>query len=346
MRTGIIVLTCLSLTAAAGAQRLAGPTNPKAQKTFANAQDWAKGEQFAPALDAFRKADKQDGGHCSLCEAKVVEMGLEGGDFKSAEAAANVLIAEANTPPMVAYGHMEMGFVHYRQGLLEKKSDLLVQADREFKASTAAYLLDPEVYYYDGLALAWLHQDSAAKEQFEAYLKTAAPTDVDRTRAQRFIEQPALARANMAPAFSVTTLDGQHVSLDDLKGKVVLIDFWSTENQTCIDALPHIRDLAHEFAGQPLVIISISTDKDSDDAKWKQFVARYHMTWLQVRDGSGEIAKLFGVTKIPHTFAIDADGVLEQEDVGDVELSRKLKQLCARAEQKQETPKEASKAAE
>ncbi len=273
-------------------------------------------------------------------------MGIEGGDFKSADAAAHVLIAEATTPPMVAYAHMELGFVDYHQALTEKKTGLLAEADREFQASMAAYLIDPEVHFYDGLALARMHQDTAAKVQFEAYLKTAPAADVDRTRAQRFIQQPDLARARMAPAFSMTTLDGRHVSLDGLAGKVVLIDFWATWCVPCINALPQIRELAHQFAGQPLVLISISIDKDRDDAKWKQFVAKNHMTWLQVRDGSGDIAKLFGVTAIPHTFTIDANGVLADQEVGDSELGHTIKKLCARAEQMQESPQGANKAAE
>lgn len=346
MRTGIILLGCLCVTAAAGAQRLSGPTNPKAQKTFAGAQEWAKAHDYAQALDAFRKADKQDGGHCTLCAAKVVELGIENGDFKSADAAAHELLAEATTPPFVAYAHMELGFVEYHQGLLEKKNDLLAQADRDFQASLAAFLIDPEVHFYDGLTLARLHQDSAAIAQFEAYLRTAPPSDVDRTRAQRFIQQPELARSRMAPAFSFTTLDGQHISLDGLAGKVVLIDFWATWCVPCINALPQIRELAHQFAGQPLVIVSISIDKDSDDARWRQFIAKNGMTWLQVRDGSGDIAKLFGVTQIPHTFTIDANGILEDQVVGDSELGHTIRKLCARAEQMQESPQGTRKAAE
>ena len=50
----------------------------------------------------------------------------------------------------------------------------------------------------------------------------------ERQRALRFIEDPELARARLAPPFKVTTVDGRRISLDDLTGKVVLIDFWAT----------------------------------------------------------------------------------------------------------------------
>ncbi len=57
------------------------------------------------------------------------------------------------------------------------------------------------------------------------------------------------------------------------------------------------------------------------------------MTWLQYRDGSfdGNVAKIYGVTAIPATFTIDADGVLEDQHVGDANIEGKLKKLIARA---------------
>jgi len=140
-----------------------------------------------------------------------------------------------------------------------------------------------------------------------------------------------LARARMVPPFSITTLDGQHISMDGLAGKVVLIDFWATWCGPCREALPNIRRIAHKFEGQPLVVISVSLDKD--EAKWKDFVARNGMTWFQYRDGSfdGAMAKQFGVTAIPATFTIDADGVLEDQHVGDADIEGRIKKLVARA---------------
>jgi hypothetical protein len=80
-----------------------------------------------------------------------------------------------------------------------------------------------------------------------------------------------------------------------------------------------------------LVILSISLD--SDEEKWKDFVAKNEMTWLQYRDGDfrGPIAKLFGVNAIPHTFTIDADGVLQDEHIGDASIEGELKKLLGQA---------------
>ena len=88
----------------------------------------------------------------------------------------------------------------------------------------------------------------------------------------------------MAPPFALTTLDGQRITMDSLAGKVVLIDFWATWCGPCREALPHIRrHRAESSQGQPFVVLSVSLD--TDDAKWKDFVDKNGMTWLQYRDG-------------------------------------------------------------
>lgn len=62
------------------------------------------------------------------------------------------------------------------------------------------------------------------------------------------------------------------------------------------------------------------------------------MTWLQVRDGaSGPLSQAFGVNVIPHTFTIDADGVLQDEHIGDGGIEGKLEKLCSRGRQLEET---------
>jgi thiol-disulfide isomerase/thioredoxin len=153
-----------------------------------------------------------------------------------------------------------------------------------------------------------------------------------------FIGDIALARERMAPAFAVTTIDGKRVSLDDLQGKVVLLDFWATWCGPCREALPNMKNIAKKFQGQPLTILSISLDSDAQ--KWQDFVTKNEMTWLNYRDGSfeGPIAKLFGVQAIPHTFTIDSNGVLRDEHIGDASIEGRLKKLVAQAQAAQATP--------
>ena len=121
--------------------------------------------------------------------------------------------------------------------------------------------------------------------------------------------------------------------------KPVLVDFWATWCGPCREALPHVRDIARKFQGQPLVVLSVSVDTDED--KWKEFVAKNEMIWPQYFDDGfkGPVARLFDVRAIPHTFTIDADGVLQDEHIGDASIEGKLKKLIRKAEELQAAAK-------
>jgi thiol-disulfide isomerase/thioredoxin len=299
-------MLCVLAVTGANAQSDQGPTDPKAQKTYAEASEWVKEHKSGAALDSFRKADKQDGGHCQACQKQIIKLGLSLGDFKAADEAAKERIGEARDQKAVAMAHDDRAVVLLREGTEKNRDEMFAEADKEYKAALAAYPQFPEAIFGDGLALAHMKQDDAAKAQFEAYLAMVQENTAMRQRAQRYADRPDLVRARLAPNFAVTTAEGQRLALDDLEGKVVLIDFWATWCGPCREALPHIREIAQKFQGQPLVVLSVSLDKD--EAKWKDFVAKNDMTWMQYRDGDGDIAQLFAVHAIPHTFTIDADG--------------------------------------
>ncbi len=310
-----------------------GPTDAKAQKTFAEADKKLKEHKKLDAVDAFKKADKQDGHHCGSCAEELISLGIDTGDNKLAIEYANELVSLAQSPTQTATAHALRGIAEVRQGLADHKKNQFAAADQDLQAALAVSPNDGTVLYYDGLALSNLMQDDAARQRFTAYAKQQKPGSMLQERALRYVSDPGLGRARMAPPFEFTTIDGRHYSLDDLQGKVVLIDFWATWCGPCINALPSIQHIAQKFAGQPLVVISISLD--TDEGKWKSFVEKHQMTWMQARDSgwNGAIPTRFGVTEIPHTFSIDADGVLQDEHVGDEAIEGKLKKLVAQAQQ-------------
>ena len=306
------------------------PTDPKALKTYHSALDWLKIGRRDAAIDTFRKAARQDS-HCTECLRQAYSLAYALHHYKDAEQIARDWLPMAATDDERAVVHYRIALALQQQAIDDKKEKCFDESCEEFKT---ALQLEPKfttTHYALGISFAHLHQDDAARAEFSTFLASDTVTPSAHQRAQRFLDRVELARARMAPAFSVTALDGQPISLDSFAGKVVLIDFWATWCGPCREALPHIRDIAHRFQEQPLVVISVSLDKDEN--KWKEFVAKNKMTWLQYRDGGfeGPIARAFNVNAIPSTFTIDADGVLEDQHVGDGNIEGKLKKLLADA---------------
>lgn len=326
----LVIVACVAM-AAFGQEEADGPTNEKARKTYKQALDDLQQHRRDAALENFKKADKQDDGHCRACQKKMVKYGIELGDWKAAETGAQELVAEAEGAKALAVAHYQLGIVWETEGMERHKDEAFSRAHEEMTKALEAAPNFPDAYFADGQILARLKQDDAAKQKFEQFVKMKPEDSPMRQRALRFISEPDLARARMAPAFAVTTTDGQRISMDDLKGKVVLIDFWATWCPSCREAMPHIRDIAKKFEGQPLVILSVSLDDNEE--KWKEFVAKNEMTWPQYRDGGygGPIATLFGIRAIPQTFTIDRDGVLQDQHIGDTSIEGKLKKLVGRA---------------
>lgn len=332
MRYVAIALLLASMVPPLSGQDKDGPQDAKAQKSYNEAMDALRYHRISDALDKFKKADKQDGGHCLACQKKMIKYGVELGEWKVAELAGEEMVAQAQGDD-VAVAHYQLGTVLMSEALSRHKDELYSRVHDEMTKALAAHDNFPNAIYLDGRALARMKQDDAAKAQFERFVKMRPEDDPDRQRALRYISQPELARARMAPPFAVTTLDGQRISMDELKGKVVLLDFWATWCGPCRAALPHMQKIAKKFDGEPLVVLSVSLDQD--ERKWKDFIAKNGMTWPQYLDGgfTGPVARMFAVNAIPHTFTIDADGVLQDEQIGDSSVEGKLKKLIARAKE-------------
>ncbi|HEY1992902.1 MAG TPA: redoxin domain-containing protein [Edaphobacter sp.] len=305
-------------------------SNPKFVSAIAEAKQLERQRQYGFAIDAYKKACKIAEGKDNDCLIDLYTLQMKTGGFKDAAITAASLEAIAPNPIEKSYAETKRGHALLYQAGDKNKADLLNAAEAAFKSAIADNPKNASAHYLDGQVLARLNQIDAARDQFKTCLTCVSPNDPSYLRAQHFAEDPTLSTHPMAPPFTVTALDGSKFNLDAMGGRVVLIDFWATWCGPCNEELPHMKKIAKEFAGQPLVIISVSWD--SDETKWKKFIDKNEMNWIQYRDADHHLSNLFQINSIPHYFTIDSDGVLTAEMMGTgSDVEGKLKKLIARA---------------
>lgn len=116
-----------------------------------------------------------------------------------------------------------------------------------------------------------------------------------------------------APGFSLPAQAGT-ASLDSLRGRVVLVDFWASWCAPCRRSFPWMSALYDRYSAKGLSIVAINLDKDRAAAD--EFLAKYHVPFLVAFDPSGKTAEAFKVTAMPSSYLISPSGTLLFSHVG------------------------------
>ena len=314
MHRFLLLLVCsvsIATSSLLFAQEKPSPLDPAVQQQLQAGRQALSAGRDKEAIDAFKRANKLARNPCAECFLGLAAAYTRLGDLKNALDSGDRASAATADNPIKAAAHAFNGKALMTIGKPDDKR--LGQAEQEFRTAIELEGKDP-VLHLD-LAIALLRQskdDQASKELERCIALNPGPAIAE--QAKMLLADPRRAREEFAPDFQVTTVQGQELTLKQMAGKIVVLDFWATWCPPCRESVSELKELTRKYQSDKVVLISISAD-ENDDA-WRDFVAKKKMEWPQYRDADGKLRNSFGIHAFPTYMVINGDGIIKQRIVG------------------------------
>ena len=158
-------------------------------------------------------------------------------------------------------------------------------------------------------------KSSIGKTPPQQAVPTPSPTPADSSQSG---DQPTKEKINLMADYDFTLedLNGNKVTLSQLKGKKVYLNFWATWCPPCKEEMPDIEKLYQETKDSDLVILAVSVDTDKKTVE--DFIAKNKYNFPVLLDVKGEVSQLYQVSGIPTSYFIDTDGILNGGTTGGI----------------------------
>jgi len=309
----LAILGSLPDSSGASAARIQDPETSY-EDLVQEGKDLFRQRRYDDALKRFKRANEMREKKSAECYGWMSETYLALEAYKNVIDAAEKMIEFAGDDRQLlfkAYNNKGLAL----QASAEKKDQKKLQAAEAVFRQAVSLGNAPAILHYNlGVALMQLNRDEEGIAEIKEYLKLEPKGSYGEV-GRKLIENPRRARENFAPDFSFTSLQGEYIALDDLKGKVVLLDFWGTWCPPCVASVPDLRNLYKRYANEPsFVLIGISSD--GDEGAWREFTEKNKMIWPQYRDQDRRIQRAFGVRAFPTYILIYHEGIVRMQSVG------------------------------
>jgi len=210
-------------------------------------------------------------------------------------------------------------------------TNLFLEKDRiylDYAKSFPSSLITPFVLslYFNHVSDAEVNQNS---DIYNSLPKAGKTSDFGRDIKSR-IEAARIGIGITAPQFIQGDTAGKMISLESLRGKYVLLDFWASWCIPCRAENTHLTKAFKDYHNKGFTIISISLDNSDAKDKWLKAINTDGLTWFNISDLKGfenEVAKLYHITAIPQNFLINPEGKIIGKNLRNGDLEIKLNKI-------------------
>jgi peroxiredoxin len=259
--------------------------------------------KYKEAVRTFKEADKLTNGSCAECRLWLAKALDKVGAYKDGLKNVDAILGMTTNPTILVGAYNERGVILV--GLAANDPKQLKPAEEAFrKALELSEGKVNAIRFSLGVTLLQMSRDDEGVAMLKEYL-AKGPGAADAEVARKLVANPLQARKKIVH-FELTTLTGEHLTAEDLRGKVLLLDFWGTWCPPCVASVPSLRSLSHRLKDDPFRLISISTDQD-EKALW-EFIAKKQMDWPQVWDQGQAFTRQCGIHSFPTYVLVSPEG--------------------------------------
>lgn len=127
---------------------------------------------------------------------------------------------------------------------------------------------------------------------------------------------PAPHQGFLAPDFTLNSLDGRAYRLSDLRGQVVLINFWASWCLPCRTEMPDMEEAYQEYVSRGLTILAVNSTVQDKPVQVRAFVEDNRLSFPVLMDAIGNVTEAYQISALPTSFFVDRDGIIQEVVIG------------------------------
>lgn len=120
----------------------------------------------------------------------------------------------------------------------------------------------------------------------------------------------------LAPDFALKTISGSRVALEDLRGKVIILNFWASWCPPCRAEMPAFQQALEEYSDADLAILGVNATSQDSLLDVENFLQEYQLEFIIPLDVSGQVSRLYQIHSLPTTFILDKRGIIKKVVIG------------------------------